>query len=48
MLGCPLLPEARSAIAFAISMLIAVSRCASELSPSTLKNNQLFSVRMFV
>jgi hypothetical protein len=48
MLGCPLFPEARSAIAFAINMLIAVSRWASELNPSTLKKSQLFSVRIFV
>ena len=48
MLGCPLFPEARSAMAFAINMLIAVSRWKSEFNPSTLKNSQLFSVRMLV
>jgi hypothetical protein len=48
MLNCPLLPDALSAIAFAISMLMAISNRGSLLNPSMLKNNQFESVRTVV
>jgi hypothetical protein len=46
--GCPDFPDARSDIACAISMLIAVSSLESALSPSILKNSQFASVRIVV
>src|ERR1019366_8941208 len=48
MLGRPVFPVARADMAVAISMLIAVSSRGSELSPSTLKNNQSLSRRIVV
>ena len=48
MLCWPLLPEARSCIACAIIMLIAVSSRGSSLSFSMLKNSQSASVRKVV
>ena len=46
--GWPLLPDARSDIAFAMIMLIALSSLGSDVKPSTLKNSQFSSVRMVV
>ena len=43
MLGRPVFPVAREAIAAATSMLIAVSSLGSELRPSTLKKSQSLS-----
>ena len=48
MLGRPVFPVARAAIAVAINMLIAVSSRGSELRPSTLKNSQSLSRRIVV
>ena len=44
MLCWPVLPEARSCIAWAIIMLMAISSFGSSLSLSTLKNSQSASV----
>jgi hypothetical protein len=48
MLGRPVFPVARDAIAVATIMLIAVSSLGSELRPSTLKKSQSLSRRIVV
>ena len=48
MLRLPAFPDARCAVAWAMSKLIAVSRRGSSLSCSTLKNNQGLSSEIVV